>query len=230
MHNCKLTRRSLIELAMNELPPSRATQLLTELKDCAGCQDEYFSIRSVLRTSGQALQSTLPAESFWAGYHARLSTRLENYSSFHQPVQSPPALRFWTRLRQIVTASVRIPVPAAAALMLLIGVFGFFAVRSRGQVAVVTPTPASLAPLTVIKTIEVPVEKTVTRVVYVEKPRRRSPGNDRPLDRSESPNVANRVANSRANTEGITAMSLIGFKPTEQVKLKVVKGSYRDEK
>src|SRR5258706_2073688 len=121
MHNCKLTRRSLIELAMNELPAARATELLTELKNCANCQEEYFSLRSVLRVSDQALQSTLPAESFWTGYHARLSARLENYSSSDQQVQLAPlsgATRLLTGLRKIATASVRIPVSAAAALVL----------------------------------------------------------------------------------------------------------------
>src|ERR1700682_2263565 len=135
MHNCKSTRRSLIELAMNELPPASGTQMLTELKDCAACQEEYFSLRSLLRVSDQALRSALPGERFWAEYHARLSARLsdglENYSAV-QPVGLSAASRLWNGVRQIAMASVRIPVPAAAALLLLIGISGLFAVRPRG--------------------------------------------------------------------------------------------------
>jgi len=238
MHNCKSTRRSLIELAMNELPPASATQMLTELKNCAACQEEYFSLRSLLRVSDQALRSALPGESFWAGYHARLSARLsdglESYSSV-QPVEFSAASRLWRGLRQMARASIRIPVPAAAALILLIGVSGLFAVRPRGPVSAITPAQSQAAPpapLVVTRTVEVPVvhEKVFTRVVYVEKARRGSPGSEQPLQRGERPKVANRGANTGANAEGTTAVSLIGFKPTEQVKLKVVKGSYRDEK
>jgi negative regulator of sigma E activity len=237
MHNCKVTRSSLIELAMNELPAARAGEMLSELKDCANCQEEYFSLRSVLRVSEQALESTLPEESFWSGYHARLSSRLENLSAADQQVHLRPSLptaltlasRLWAALRQIVTASVRIPVPVAAALVLLAAVFGFFALRSRGQVIVNSAPPA---PTVITRTIEVPVvqEKVVTRVVYLERARRRSPASGESAERGDSPNLAKRVADPGANAEGTTAMSLIGFKPTEQVKLKVVKGSYRDEK
>lgn len=228
MHHCKSTRSSLIELAMNELPAARATQLLTELKDCAACQEEYFSLRSVLRVSDQALRSTLPGESFWPGYHARLTDRLENYSPSVGQTQLSTTSRLWSGLRQIATASVRIPVPAAAAFILLIGISTFFAVRSRGQV---NATTSDQLPGVETRTIQVPVvqEKVVTRVVYVEKTRRRSPGAGRRPDLAESPTM-NRVAKAGANKDGATAISLVGFKPTDQVKLKIMKGSYHDEK
>ena len=69
----------------------------------------------------------------------------------------------------------------------------------------------------------------VTRVVYVEKKRRRSRGAANPLDR-EDLNAANRIARAGSDASGKTAMSLVGFKPTDQVKLTIIKGSYQDEK
>lgn len=232
MHNCKLTRSSLIELALDELQPAQKEQLLAELQDCAACHEEYTTLRNTLRVSGQALRSALPAESFWSGYHARLSEQIEKSSDQHsssvQPAQLSGASRLWDGLWQIATTSVRIPFPVAAALILLIGISTFFAVRSRGQVNALALAQSRVE----TRTVEVPViqEKVVTRVVYVEKNRRRPQSDGRQLARAKTPRGANRVARAGANTDGTTAISLAGFKPTDQVKLKIIKGSYRDEK
>jgi hypothetical protein len=79
--------------------------------------------------------------------------------------------------------------------------------------------------------VEVPVihEKVVTRVVYVEKEGNRSRGGANQMNR-EALNVTNRLASAGPDAAGKTAMSLMGFKPTDQVKLTVIKGSYQDEK
>ena len=226
MHNCKQTRSALIDLALDEMQPPQRQQLMSELKGCAACQEEYFSLRNTLRVSDHALRSAAPAESFWSGYHARLSQHiekgLENHSSTVQPGRSSGALNWWSGLRKIAAASVRIPVPVAAALILLLACSTFFVWRSRASAKA---TPAAQAASVEIRTVEVPVihEKVVTRVVYVEKNRR------------ESRNAASQSApanNAQAGPEapGTTAMSLVGFKPTDQVKLKIMKGSYHDEK
>src|SRR5688500_18978101 len=76
MHNCRLTRNGLIDLALDEMPSAEAAQLLSELNDCAACREEYATLRNTWRVSGQALQSELPAEHFWPGYHARLQGKL----------------------------------------------------------------------------------------------------------------------------------------------------------
>jgi hypothetical protein len=77
------------------------------------------------------------------------------------------------------------------------------------------------------QTIEVPViqEKVVTRVVYVEKKSDRSKGGVKGLDRHGFP-----AALIGADPAAKTAMSLAGFKPTDEVKLTVIKGSDKDEK
>ena len=58
MHNCKIIRSSLTDLALDEIQPQLKTQLLAELKDCSACQEEFASIRNALRVSRQALRST----------------------------------------------------------------------------------------------------------------------------------------------------------------------------
>jgi hypothetical protein len=79
-------------------------------------------------------------------------------------------------------------------------------------------------------TVEVPViqEKIITRVVYVEKKGRRSASDANQSDRTGVPAAPNTVAVT--GSDPATALSLVGFKPTNEVKLTIIKGSYKDEK
>jgi len=238
MHNCKSTRKSLTDLALNEIQPGQKEQLLTELKQCAACREEYASIREALSISEQTLLSTLPAESFWAGYHDRLVDRLENHSTYVAPAGFSRMAQLWLRVRKMATASVRVPVPIAAAVLLLLFSVGIlFAWNSRREPKPVLPS--TQPPSVITQTVTVPVmqEKVVTRIVYVERNRGRSrTGRDQSTgtdlgNAASGAAQANRQANRQTNVEtpDTTAISLVGFKPTDQVKLKIMKGSYRDE-
>jgi len=214
MHNCKANRETLIALALN---PSDQTQSLpAELETCATCRTEYAALRNSLRIAGQAKQSALPAESFWPGYHARLRQRLEPASESAVPSYAFEKQHLRTRLGNLFTSSVRVPVPVAAGLLLVLVVSFAFALNSR------RPTTAP-QPIVVTKTVEVRVpqetvrERVVTRVVYQR---------DR---RQISAAKANAIA-ARRNEPAETPFSLIGFKPANEVKLTIIKGSYRDEK
>jgi len=212
MHNCKANREALIALALK--PPDRTQSLPAELETCATCREEYAALRNALRIADQTKQSTLPAENFWAGYHARLRQRLEAGSQSEVP---SPAFdkRPRTWLGNLLTSSVRVPGPLAAALLLFLVASFAFALNSRRQIA---------QPIVVTKTVEVPVpretirERVVTRVVYRERDRRQPSGFQ-----------ANAIA-ARRNEPAETQISLVGFKPTNEVKLTIIKGSYHDEK
>ena len=214
MHNCKANRETLIALALN--PPDRTQSAAAELETCATCREEYAALRNALRVADQAKQSALPAEDFWSGYHARLRQRLEAGS---QPAIPSYAFekRPRTRLGDLFTSSVRIPVPVTAGLLLFLVASFAFALNSRRPIN--TPPP-----MVVTKTVEVPVaqetvrERVVTRVVYRERDRRQP-----------SRAQANAIAARRTEPAG-TPISLVGFKPTNEVKLTIIKGSYRDEK
>lgn len=250
MHNCKSTRDSLIELALDDMAPVESAQMLAELKDCRNCQEEFATIKSTLRTSGQALQSALPAQDFWPGYHARLQTALaiglaRQHETNSTHAQLSPGARVWLALRSLMTTSVRVPAPVAAALVFLFGVSVFFAARSPGAAApnslAATSTESVAAPTRVV---EVPVikEKLVTRIVYVDTSRRRAGnaanfasdargqsdggngGDGEDDDRAPLIDATNGVARVRPDTHG-AAMSLAGFKPTDEVKLTIIKGS-----
>ena len=238
MHNCKFTRSNFNDLALGEIEPARARQLQAELNDCPACHEEYESLRSTLHVSNQALRSAVPGEEFWPGYRSRLHAKLlaspaQQVESAGDRVRRPAALttkslssQMWLALKTLATTSVRVPVPAALALLLVFGVF-FFVLRAREQVSV---TPSNPVALVNTRTVEVPViqEKVVTRVVYVEKKGRRSASGANQSDRTETPAGPNSVAVTGSNPA--TALSLVGFKPTNEVKLTVIKGSYKDEK
>ena len=234
MHNCKSTQSSFIDLALDEIPPARTTQLLSELNDCSTCREEYAAVRSTLHRSAQALRASLPAEEFWSGYNARLNAKLSS-------VSEPPALAGGQDLNQTIrhpltqvvltiqawlTSSVRVPVPVALGLMLVFGVSIFF-VRTRGSV---DATISTQSPAVQTRTINVPViqEKIVTRVVYVEKKVRRSRNGAN--EASQPSGLSDSVARARSDAGARATMSLVGFKPTDQIKLTITKGSDRDEK
>jgi hypothetical protein len=110
--------------------------------------------------------------------------------------------------------------------LLVFGVF-FFVLRAQGRVNVAPSTPVALVDT---RTVQVPViqERVVTRVVYVEKKGRKSASDANRSNRMEIPAGPNSVAVPGSNPA--TALSLAGFKPTSEVKLTVIKGSYKDEK
>ena len=209
MHDCKATRERLNELVGS----CEDAQLLKELRQCEACNGKYASLRNTLRLADQAVRAAAPADDFWPAYHARLRQSLENVSKVEAPSKPAERSRVPASLLAFFTASVRVPVPIAAILLLVLSATVVFALRSRRS-------PVTAPPIIVTKTVEVPVihEKTVTQVVY----RRR--------DRRE---VASRNANENPmvpRQNEATLVSLSGFTPTNEVKVTIIKGSYQDEK
>jgi len=209
MHDCKATRERLNELAGG----GEDAQFLNELRQCEVCNGEYASLQSTLRLADQAMRAAAPADDFWPTYHARLRQRLESVSKVD--ASSRPAERsgVLASLLAFFTASVRVPVPIAAILLLAFGATIVFALRSGRS-------PVTMPPIIVTKTVEVPVihEKTVTQVVYRDRDRRE---------------VASRKANANLMVQRQSErapVSLSGFTPTNEVKLTIIKGSYQDEK
>lgn len=219
MHNCKRIREALIEMAVSKAPSDQNGLLWAELERCDTCREEYESVRNALRATDQAMQSALPAENFWPDYHARLRQRLEGASK-SRLAQQPSRDGVAVRLRKFVTASVRVPVPLAASVVVLLIFSVLFTIYSRTALRVV-PGPPSV----ITKTIEVPVirEKPVT--VYVERNRRTS----RHLQRRETErSVSSTIARRQRETN--LPVNLVGFKPANDVKLTIIKGSFRDDK
>ena len=228
MHNCKTTKRNLMDLALAETRARSAEseRLAEELAGCGECQAEYASLRRTLEVVAQAAQTATPGEIFWPGYHSRLASRLKNAASTNLtalPVPFRSSNRQWSVARKLFGASVRIPLPVAAVLVLSIGLSLVLLIKVRGQSKQESPAPAIAA----VKTIEVPIirERVVTRVVYVASSRRVGPAQSERTGKRGS--LGERLTEESANRR---AANLSGFRPTDQVKLTIIKGSYRDEK
>jgi hypothetical protein len=214
MHNCKATRETLIALALE--PHAHTQSLPAELEACAACREEYGALRSLLRAVDQAKQSALPAENFWPGYNTRLRQRLETGSNAGLLLpETEKRISLGTLLGNLFSSSVRVPIPVAAVLLVFLGVSIVFALNSRRPLS-------APPPLIVSKTVEVPViqekirENTVTRVIYRER-QRRQPASAR----------ANAIAVQQKASATEAPMSLVGFKPTNEVQLTIIKGSYQ---
>ena len=212
MHNCRETKEQITELVLDgaDRPDE---MLLAQLRGCAECRAEFNALSATLRVTTRLRETVAPAESYWAGYHARLRQRVEDLAEeTHATAQKRKgeSWSFVAPLRLCVRTTVRVPLPLVAALILAFTALGVFTVRAARK-------PQN-PPLIVQVPVEVPVvqEKVVTRVVYRE---RRLP-------------VRNygTLAKSRKPQNAETPASLSGFKPSEEVKLVVIKGGYRNEK
>jgi len=236
MHNCKLTRNILLDYALGDESTSQAREALTELDHCLSCRAEFAAIRNTLRVSSQALSSAAPADEFWPGYHARLKEKLVQRQTHNEqapakmPNTVPLGLRLLDGVRWFANSSVRLPGPVAIAVLLAVGFLSYnvLSLSRRTENAILTSaTTTNAVAQGDSRIIEVPVvqERVVTRTVYVERKARRSQGN-LPV-RANLTTADNR---RRSETLNKTAVSLAGFKPTDEVKLTVIKGSYQDEK
>lgn len=78
MHDCVKTREQLIDLVFNEMEPAEGRRLLNELDGCGPCLKHYRSMAETLRVVDQAVEATMPDESYWPGYESGLRARLQN--------------------------------------------------------------------------------------------------------------------------------------------------------
>ena len=226
MHNCREVKERFTELLLDG--DDRAER---ELGQCGECRAEFEALAPALRMTARLRKTVTLSESYWTGYHAQLRQRLTDANeNFHAKVQRPkhaetqrkelkPGLGFiLASLRRPLRLCVKtflIPLPLGFALLAVGLVLALFAVRATRQ-----PATQPQAPVIVQVPVEVPVvqEKVVTQVVYRER-RRASKPSKRVAD---GPTTDSTVARSET--------TLSGFKPTDEVKLTVIKGGPPNEK
>lgn len=203
MHKCSETREQITELALDAINGDHDEVLERELMRCAECRAEFDALSATLRITTRLKETTATAESYWVGYHSRLREKIENSANvFDAKAQRRKGILalLFAPLRLCVKTTVPVPVPLIVAVVLLFAV----------ALVLGTKQPVPLPPSIVHVPVEVPVvqEKVVTRVVYRERrPRARSS--------NEEPKVESTFAK---------------FKPTDEVKLTVIKGGSPYEK
>jgi hypothetical protein len=227
MHNCKETREQLTELLLDG--DGRAERVLDQ---CEECRAEFEALAATLRMTARVRETVMPGEGYWTTYHAQLRGKLEQ---FHAKAQRPrhasaqreelkPGLGFvFASLRQPLRLCVKtflapVPVPLGVAVLAIGLALALFAIRASRQ-------PAQQTPVVVHVPMEVPVvqEKVVTQVVYRDR-WRVSKTSKRAVT---GPTVNSTIARSQKPQPDDT---LSGFKPTDEVKLTVIKGGSPNEK
>ena len=243
MHDCQATRARLIDLICGEADD--AERLSAEVRSCAACAQEHRALSEVFRSFDRAADEVRPAEEFWPRYRARLARRIHAAESeaalapvgaarvTRARARTPPAA--W--LRRALAAQWRVPAPVAVAALTLIACLAPLAlrrpsvavapVRQVNECAPLANQSASTASEPAVRTIEIPVvyEKIVTRTVYVARPARKAARSARTEDArlaANSPSVRNEAAPRRD--------TLTGFRPAGDVRLRVIKGSFENER
>jgi hypothetical protein len=219
MHNCSETKERLIEKVLD------GVDCAAELDGCAECRTEFAALNATLRMT-RRIGETTPDETYWSSYHTRLRQKLSTAEGIsHAKAQRceqdakknrASALRlFFAPLRLCVRTTVRVPAALVVLVLLGFAVLGVFAARA-------TRRPAVQQQVVVQVPVEVPVvqEKVVTRVVY----RDRYLPSQTSRQASNDTHAESTFARSRKPATEETPASLTGFKPTEEIKLIVLKG------
>jgi len=223
MHNCTETKERLIELVLDGRPVEAAET--SELNACAECRTEFDALNMTLRMTSRLSETATPAESYWSGYHERLREKLAtapNPSHAEKQSRKEKLGPLFETMRLCVRTQIRVPLPLALAVVIACLALGVFAVRR-------TETPVAPSPLLVHVPVQVPVvqEKVVTRVVYRD--RRSSLRNSRRAINDDAQTESTFAKSRKPSTDEIPA-SLNGFKPTDEIKLTVIKGGSPYEK
>ena len=235
MHDCREIENRLIDLVFDELEANEKLRLLDETENCATCLSARRSITGTLVVFDRAIEATSPDENYWLGYDERLHRKLRSLGA-SAPETRPP---FWKRM---FAASLPVPVPVAALIIITLLVSSIFALRpsstdavaaTRAQAeAATTSSTATLSPAAV-QIIEVPVvsERVVTRIVYVEKKGREKNGAQRqPVLVAQSKPVVRARPSEDEQSGFITRANLEGFEPTSEVKIRMIRRSDEVEK
>ena len=210
MHNCRETREQIIELLLDGADCRSDEALSAELRKCAECRNEFDALKATLRITTRTSELSAPGEDYWTTYHAKLRQKLVS-------VNTPGESHGPSLVARFFRLTVPVPLPLAIALVVAAALFLSFAIHgARKDIQPKIETTYVRVP------VEVPVvqEKIVTRVVYRER---------RPLARtSKRITDATKGEGTFAKTQKPDVFA--GFKPSEEVKLTVIKGGSANEK
>jgi hypothetical protein len=231
MHSCRRIESRLVELLFDDVEVEERRRLLAEIEGCASCAGQYGSLSDtlvVVERATAAAAAALPPESYWPHYNAALRSRLQT----PQPVTAGAETKARPHIFQrLLRAELRIPLPVAAALFVCLIISSALAFRPTR----VAPSrdAANVSPVESIRVVEVPVikEKTVTRIVYVEKKRQPSRALAPLVARApEMPDLVIARNKPEEETGFFTRANLKGFQPADEMKIRVLKRNDANEK
>jgi hypothetical protein len=159
----------------------------------------------------------LPPSTNSTGKFTRLTARFSSHAA---------------RLRRALATTWRIPAPAAVAAALLFACVSVFALAHHAPEPVAVESPARFDLPVEVRTVEVPIvrERIVTRTVYVARGEGGRADRSTRAVRIEEARNAERVRVNENAKSPAGADTLAGFRPASDAKLRVIKGSYANEK
>jgi hypothetical protein len=178
-----------------ELSASDATAVAAHLRNCARCQDDLQQL-SLSKTALMHFEIPVSRGQWTLEAAAR-------------------SVKFTSSRKRIFQQKISIPIPIAAALLVALIAGSWFAFSSQ-------QTPAVLPGSQSVKLIEVPVERVITRTVYLKRtgnsrnfrPRRTLP---------KSSTLDEHLARQRSRTPELSSHGLGEFRPAASANLRVVK-------
>lgn len=238
MHNCKETRDIFTELLLDGVDFAPDQAISAELSRCAECRSEFEALSATLRMTHRVSEVAAPAEDYWPAYHSKLRQRLASSTSrakaqrhkdelgpLFEPLRPGAGTSLFVRL---LKTSVPVPLPLGVAMVIATAALFLSLVIplaiSAARKDVQQPTTTTIVRVPV----EVPVvqEKVVTRVVYRDR---------RPIVAATKRATEDAAAEStfaksqRSRTEAMPP-GLSGFKPSDEIKLTVIKGGVPNER
>src|ERR1700752_1494882 len=240
MHNCKETKERFSELVLDGIDSLSDPSVSAELSRCAECRDEFEALSATLRTANRLGEMATPAEDYWPGYHSRLRQKMVNRQSvtttsraqaqrrreklgpLFEPLRPGAGTSLFVKLLR-TSVPVPVPLPLGIAIVVAAALLIPFAIRAARRD--VTPSNNT----TIVRVpVEVPViqENVVTRVIYRER-RSVAKASKRTTEAARAESTF--AKSQKSQTEAIP-VGLSGFKPSEEIKLTVIKGGVPNEK
>ena len=235
MHNCKETRELFTELLLDGIDFRSDQAISVELSRCSECRAEFETLSATLRMTSRVSEVATPAEDYWPAYHAKLRQRLvdaqtpttsraqaqrhkEKLGPLFEPLRPGAGNSLFVRF---LKTTLPVPLPLGIALVVAAALLIPLAIRATR----VQPSNTT----TIVRVpVEVPVvqEKIVTRVVY----RDRQPVVRTTKRATDAARAETTFAKSQRTRTEAMPTSLVGFKPSDEVKLTVIKGGVPNEK
>jgi hypothetical protein len=218
MHNCQNIKEELLDLLFAEADDAKVTRLKSELHLCLNCKNEYAGMQKTFAEYEKFSLLDVPEESYWKSYETNLSRKLLSVEAAE--AKKSLVANFF---RKIFAVQIRIPVPVAAAFVVLLAGMLFFASRVPVNDVQTTPTDArepqiQFVPIEkekiVVQEKEVWRNRIVTQKVYI------------PQRESGIKNSAAFTARQKRKTEMTEAMmpllNLAEFQPPTKVEPKII--------
>lgn len=235
MHDCQ--KSQIQELLLDEFDETQKQLFFNELRDCPNCQNELAAMSKVFDDYEKFSRLDEPSEIYWQSFEANLQRQISTFApakSFAKPIAKP---NVWDKIKTAFASSIKVPLPIAAAMLLIFATLAIFALRPQTQqtqtVEIAQPQIVEkLAPPQIMTTtIEKPViqekivlrEKIVERKIYV--PRRETTAKTKP---NATPKTT-LEARKAVDEEKIPTLNLAEFKPATKQGLKIIKTNSNDE-